>query len=160
MKKYQNFCWLTVLTNMINGTSTEFSKEFLGTKCSEILNYKRPQMKYIVPGDTITLFYYHNLCTQQLCLYSSTKATWSCSYDQNLQWTKICFAFYSTSIMVICSYLPTNASEYKKEYLGINGSNSNYRMNTMYWKAASHLQHSKEPQQPKHFILHIFFHKK
>jgi len=76
---------------MINGTSTKFSKEFLSTKCSEILNYKGPQMKHIVPRDTITLFYYYNLCSQQLCFYSSSKATWSRSNNKNLQSTEIYF---------------------------------------------------------------------
>lgn len=80
-----------ILTDMINSTSTELSKKFLSTKRSEILNYKGPQMKYIVPGDTITLFNYHNLCSQQLCLYSSTKATWSSSNNENLQSTKLWF---------------------------------------------------------------------
>jgi hypothetical protein len=80
-----------ILTDMVNGTSTEFSKEFLSTKCSEILNDKWPQMKYVVPWDTIPLFYYHNLCPQQLCFYSSAKATGSCSNNQNLQPTKLSF---------------------------------------------------------------------
>lgn len=97
-----------ILTDMVYGTSTEFSEEFLSTKCSEILNYKWPQMKYVVPWDTIPLFYYHNLRTQQLCFYSSAKATGSSSNNQNLQPTKLCFSISNYKLFICLMTVNSN----------------------------------------------------
>lgn len=51
------------LTDMVDGSCTEFAIELFGAKAPQVVYGKWPQVKDIVAGEGITLFYHHHLCS-------------------------------------------------------------------------------------------------
>lgn len=52
---------LVLLTDMVNGSSTELAIEFLGTQTSQIMDGERPEMQDVVAGEGVSFLNDDNL---------------------------------------------------------------------------------------------------
>lgn len=55
----------SVLTDMIDSTSTELSIELLGPEAPEVRDGEGPQVQHIVPGEGISLLQQHHFGSQE-----------------------------------------------------------------------------------------------
>lgn len=65
---------------MVYSTSTKSAKELFCSKCTEIVDNKRPEVKYIVSSNTIAFFYDYYFSAEELGLDSRPQATRPSSY--------------------------------------------------------------------------------
>lgn len=66
---------------MVDGSSAKLAIKLFGSKASQILNSERPQMKHIVPRESIPLLQQNHFGSQECQLYGCTQTTWSSSND-------------------------------------------------------------------------------
>lgn len=69
---------------MINGTSTEFSIELLGTEAPEVLDGEGPEVQHVVPREGISLLQQHHFGPQESQLDGCAQAARSSTDDQTL----------------------------------------------------------------------------
>ena len=72
------------LTDVINSTSAELSKELLGAKILKVRDKERPKMQHVVPGETVSFLDDDALCAEHRALDGRAETDWAGSNDENL----------------------------------------------------------------------------
>lgn len=65
----------SILTDVVNGSSTELAVELLGPEAPEVVDGERPEVKDVVPGEGISLLQHHHSGPQEPQLYCCTQTT-------------------------------------------------------------------------------------
>ena len=74
----------SILTDVVNGSSTELSVELLGPEAPEVMDGERPEVEDVVPGEGIPLLQQHHSGPQEPQLYCCTQTTWPRPNDHTL----------------------------------------------------------------------------
>lgn len=78
-----------VLTDVVDGSSTELAVEFLGTQTSEIVYGEGPEMQDVVSGEGISLLNNNYLGSQQGQVDGCAETTGASSNDETLENTGV-----------------------------------------------------------------------
>lgn len=62
-----------VLTDVIDGSGTEFPMKFLGAETSQVCDGERPQVQDVVPGEGVPLLHHHHLGPEEAEFYGSAQ---------------------------------------------------------------------------------------
>lgn len=91
----QSWRCVSTLTYVVNGTSTELSAKKFSSKVFEVSDEVRPQMQYIVAGESVTFFYNHSPCSKKSTFNCCPKTTRTRTNDENLKWLPPAACTYS-----------------------------------------------------------------
>lgn len=72
------------LTDVVDGSSTEFAIKLLGAEASEVMDGVGPQVQHVVPGEGVPLLDHHHLGAHQSELDGGAQAAGASSDDEAL----------------------------------------------------------------------------
>lgn len=74
-----------MLTDVVNGSGTEFAIELFGAEASQVMNGVGPEVQHVVPGERVPLLDHHHLGTHQGELDGGAQATGASTDDEALK---------------------------------------------------------------------------
>lgn len=74
-----------MLTDVVNGSGTEFAIKLFGAEASQVMNGVGPEVQHVVPGERVPLLDHHHLGTHQGELDGSAQAAGASTDDEALK---------------------------------------------------------------------------
>lgn len=76
---------LAPLTDVVDGASTELPIELLGSQAPQVMDGERPEVQYVVPGESVPLLHHDHFGPQVGKFNGCAQTTWSSPNDETLQ---------------------------------------------------------------------------
>lgn len=77
--------WRQTLTDVVDGSSTEFAIKLFGAEASQVMNGVGPEVQHVVPGERVSLLNHHHLGAHQSELDGGAQATGASPDDEALK---------------------------------------------------------------------------